>query len=70
MVLARQSPFALPQRFEWIHDTVTSLDHATRDAGMTAQECPLLVLGSLALPPPIDGEARPLPAEHVELAPR
>jgi hypothetical protein len=35
---------------------------------MTTQECPL-VLGYLALPPPIDGEARPLPAEHVELAP-
>jgi hypothetical protein len=37
---------------------------------MAVQECPLLVLGSLALPRPTDGEARPLPAEDVELAPR
>jgi hypothetical protein len=44
-----------------------SLVDATRDAGRTVRECPLLVLKSLTCPPAY-GEERTWRAEHVELA--
>jgi GNAT superfamily N-acetyltransferase len=43
-VLARQRELDVPRAVEWVHDTTPSLLAAARDAGMTVEECPLLVL--------------------------
>ena len=67
MVLARQSELAVPQSVEWIHQSAPSLADATREAGMTVHECPLLVLESLAPPRSPEGEVRLLDAEEAKL---
>ena len=43
-VLARQRELDVPRAVEWVHDTTPSLLAAAREAGMTVEECPLLVL--------------------------
>ena len=43
-VLERQRELDVPQAVEWVHDTTPSLLPAAREAGMTVEECPLLVL--------------------------
>ena len=43
-VLERQRELGVPRAVEWVHDTTPSLLAAARAAGMTVEECPLLVL--------------------------
>jgi ribosomal protein S18 acetylase RimI-like enzyme len=43
-VLRRQRELDVPRAVEWVHDTTPSLLAAARDAGMTVEECPMLVL--------------------------
>ena len=43
-VLERQRELDVPQAVERVHDTTPSLLPAAREAGMTVEECPLLVL--------------------------
>ena len=43
-VLSRQRELDVPRAVEWVHDTTPSLIEAARSAGMTVEECPLLVL--------------------------
>ena len=43
-VLARQSELGVPRALEWVQETTPSLLAAAREAGMTVEECPLLVL--------------------------
>jgi ribosomal protein S18 acetylase RimI-like enzyme len=43
-VLERQRELDVPRAVEWVHDTTPSLLAAARAAGMTVEECPLLVL--------------------------
>jgi GNAT superfamily N-acetyltransferase len=43
-VLERQRELDVPRAVEWVHDTTPSLLTAARAAGMTVEECPLLVL--------------------------
>jgi ribosomal protein S18 acetylase RimI-like enzyme len=43
-VLSRQRELDLPRAVEWVHDTTPSVLAAARSAGMTVEECPLLVL--------------------------
>ena len=40
----RQRQLEAPESFEWVHETTPSLLPAARDAGLTVEECPLLVL--------------------------
>lgn len=67
VVLARQGELGVPQAFEWVHETAPSLAKAARAAGMTVQECPLLVLESLVEPRPADGEVRLMDADDAGL---
>jgi GNAT superfamily N-acetyltransferase len=62
-VLARQRELEVPQAVEWMHDTAPSLAGAARAAGMTVQECPLLVLETLLVPRAPDGEVRLVDAD-------
>lgn len=55
-VLARQGELGVSRAIEWVHETTPSLLDAARAAGMTVEECPLLVL---------DGEPRSRPAREV-----
>lgn len=43
-VLDRQRALGVGQQLEWVHETTPTLLQAARAAGMTVQECPLLVL--------------------------
>jgi GNAT superfamily N-acetyltransferase len=43
-VLHRQRELDVPRSVEWVHQTTPSLIPAARSAGMTVEECPLLVL--------------------------
>ena len=43
-VLERQRELGVPRAVEWVRDTTPSLLAAARAAGMTVEECPLLVL--------------------------
>ena len=54
-VLSRQRELDVPRAVEWVHETTPSLLAAARPAGMTVEECPLLVLA--AEPPEPDPEA-------------
>jgi GNAT superfamily N-acetyltransferase len=54
-VLDRQLDLDVPRSLEWVHDTTPSLLAATREAGMTVEACPLLVLA--ADPPELDPDA-------------
>lgn len=53
-VLSRQRELDVPRAVEWVHDTTPSLLEAARSAGMTVDECPLLVLGD---PPDVRPDA-------------
>ena len=51
-VLDRQRELGVPRALEWVHETTPSLLAAARAAGMTVEECPLLLLeGDPAEPP-------------------
>jgi FR47-like protein len=66
-VLARQLALGVPRELEWIHETAPSLAATARIAGLTVHEYPLLVLGSLVEPPPVDGEVRLMHADDPAL---
>jgi len=66
-VLARQIELGAPRALEWIHETAPSLADRARAAGMTVHECPLLILGPLAEPDPVNGEVRLMEAADCEL---
>jgi ribosomal protein S18 acetylase RimI-like enzyme len=51
-VLARQAQLGLPQSLEWVHQVTPSLLPAATKAGLQVEQCPLLVLDELSLPPP------------------
>jgi ribosomal protein S18 acetylase RimI-like enzyme len=51
-VLARQAELGLPKSLEWVHEVTPSLLVAARNAGLQVEQCPLLVLEELSLPPP------------------
>lgn len=67
-VVTRQRELDVPRAVEWVHDTTPSLLEAARSAGMTVEECPLLVLA--AEPPDVNPEAgvRVLAADDPDLA--
>jgi len=67
-VLARQLELGMPRALEWIQETAPSLATVARAAGMTVQECPMLVLESLVEPPAPDGAVRLMNAEDDDLA--
>ena len=55
-VLARQRELEVPESLEWVHETTPSLLAAARAAGLTVEECPLLVLvGAPPSPDPAAG---------------
>ena len=54
-VLSRQRELDVPRAVEWVHDTTPSLLAAARAAGMTVEECPLLVL--VEDPPAVKSDA-------------
>jgi GNAT superfamily N-acetyltransferase len=57
-VLDRQRELGVPRAMEWVHETTPSLLAAARAAGMTVEECPLLLLeGDPAGPPAPDPAA-------------
>lgn len=61
-VLERQRALGVPRALEWVHDTTPSLLAAARAAGMTVEECPLLVLDGDPGDPP-----QPDPATDVRI---
>lgn len=67
-VLARQLELEVPLALEWVHDTAPSLAAVARAAGMTVQECPMLVLESLLETPAPDGTVRLMDAEDDDVA--
>jgi len=67
-VLARQLELGMPRALEWIQETAPSLATVARAAGMTVQECPMLVLEYLVEPPAPDGAVRLMNAEDDDLA--
>lgn len=67
-VLARQLELEVPPALEWVHDTAPSLAAVARAAGMTVQECPLLVLEFLLETPAPDGTVRLMDAEDDDVA--
>jgi ribosomal protein S18 acetylase RimI-like enzyme len=67
LVLSRQIELGVPRALEWIQETTPSLAKAARAAGMTVHECPLLMLGSLAGPEPVNGTVRLMDADEGEL---
>jgi ribosomal protein S18 acetylase RimI-like enzyme len=67
-VLARQLELEVPLALEWVHDTAPSLAAVAAAAGMTVQECPMLVLESLLEAPAPDGAVRLMNAEDDDLA--
>ena len=67
-VLARELELEVPLALEWVHDTAPSLAAVARAAGMTVQECPMLVLESLLEAPAPDGAVRLINAEDDDLA--
>lgn len=67
-LLARQLELEVPLALEWVHDTAPSLAAVARAAGMTVQECPMLVLESLLETPAPDGTVRLMDAEDDDVA--
>ena len=65
--LSRQRELDVPMAVEWVHDTTPSLLEAARSAGMTVEECPLLVLAGD--PPEVrpDAEVRVIAADDPNL---
>ena len=51
-VRARQVEVGVPEALEWVHDLAPSLTAAAREAGLTVQLCPLMVLDPQALTMP------------------
>ena len=66
-VLARQRELKVPRTLEWVHESAPTLAEAARAAGMTVQQCPMLVLESLTEPPRANGEVRLMDADDPEL---
>lgn len=52
-VRARQRELNLPESFEWIERSAPELAAAAAQAGLRVHRHPLLVLGTLAAPPPV-----------------
>jgi len=66
-VLARQAELGVPRAMEWVHETAPLLAGAARSAGMTVQECPMLVLGSLVGSRKTDGTVRLMAADDADV---
>lgn len=66
-VLTRQIELGVPRALEWVQETAPSLARTARAAGMTVQECPLLVLESPVEPRPADSEVRLMDADDSAL---
>lgn len=68
----RQRELAVPETFEWVHETSPTLLAAARESGLQVAECPLLVLPGLAdtvTPPfPDECEVRTLGADSPDIA--
>jgi GNAT superfamily N-acetyltransferase len=62
-VLDRQRELGVPRALEWVHETTPSLLAAARDAGMTVDECPLLVLEGEPTGPDVAAEVRVVPGD-------
>jgi ribosomal protein S18 acetylase RimI-like enzyme len=52
-VRARQRALRLPESFEWIEDSAPEMAAAAAEAGLRVHRHPMLVLGTLAPPPPL-----------------
>ena len=52
-VRARQRELQLPESFEWIEDSAPEMAAAAAEAGLRVHRHPMLVLGTLAPPPPV-----------------
>jgi ribosomal protein S18 acetylase RimI-like enzyme len=52
-VRARQRELRFPESFEWIEDCAPEMAAAAAEAGLRVHRHPLLVLGTLAPPPPV-----------------
>lgn len=68
-VRARQRELQLPESFEWIEDSAPEMAAAAAAAGLRVHRHPVLVLGSLAPPPPLPPATavRIVPADDPEL---
>ncbi|MEP6650769.1 MAG: GNAT family N-acetyltransferase [Lapillicoccus sp.] len=66
-VLERQRELDVPQAVEWVHDTTPSLLPAARSAGMTVEECPLLVLAQDPFEPDPAAGVRVVAADDPQL---
>ncbi|MGH3444778.1 MAG: GNAT family N-acetyltransferase, partial [Nocardioidaceae bacterium] len=51
-VRARQCALGVPEALEWVHETTPSLLGAALEAGLSVEECPLLVLRDTPVPSP------------------
>lgn len=67
-VLERQRQLGLPRALEWVHQTTPSLLASARAAGMTVEECPLLVLDGEPTAPATAAEVRLVAADDPDLA--
>jgi ribosomal protein S18 acetylase RimI-like enzyme len=54
-VRRRQRELSVPEQLEWVGELVPGLAEAARDAGMTVQEHPLMVLSRWVGPPEVTG---------------
>jgi ribosomal protein S18 acetylase RimI-like enzyme len=68
-VLARQSELNVPLALEWVHDTAPLMADSARAAGMTVDECPMLVLESLLESRDPDGLVRLVDADDPAVGP-
>ena len=68
-VLARQSELKVPLALEWVHDTAPLMADSARAAGMTVDECPMLVLESLLESRDPDGLVRLVDADDPAVGP-
>lgn len=66
-VLDRQAELGVPRALEWVHETTPALLEAARGAGMTVEQCPLLLLDREPAAPPIRETVRVLAADDPEL---
>ncbi|EWT03048.1 acetyltransferase [Intrasporangium oryzae NRRL B-24470] len=66
-VLARQEELDVPRALEWVHETTPALLDAARGAGMTVEQCPLLVLDGDPVAAQVRQTVRPLPPDDPDI---
>lgn len=69
-VQERQRELGIPQTFEWVHETTSTLLEAAQSAGLAVHECPLLVLDGEATAPPdlVGGAVHRMDPDAADLA--